>query len=85
MVVTPGGPGSHLLFIDWNDPIRATSFRVIVANTANPPVELKNTIVSESEVTFNDLPPGPVKITITSRNSKGGESAASAPVNGTVP
>jgi hypothetical protein len=34
---------------------------------------------------INDLPPGPVKITIASRNSKGGESAASDPVDGTVP
>jgi hypothetical protein len=79
VVVTPGAPGSHRLFIDWNDALRATSFRVIVNNTPNPPVELKNTIVTESEVTFGDLPPGPVKITIASRNSKGGESGPSAP------
>ena len=85
VVVTPGAPGSHLVFIDWDDALRAISYRVIVTNTANPPAELKNTIVSESEVTFNDLPPGPVKIAIASRNSKGGQSAASAPVNGTVP
>jgi hypothetical protein len=71
--------------IDWDDALRAASYRVIVTNTANPPAELKNVIVSESEVTFNDLAPGTVKITIASRNSKGGESAASAPVNGTVP
>jgi len=38
-------------------------------------------IVSESKITFNDLAPGAVKVTIASRNSKGGESAAS----GTVP
>jgi hypothetical protein len=85
VVVTPGAPGSHLLFIDWPDAARADSFRVIVTNTATPPVELKNEIVGESEVTYNDLPPGPVKITIASRNSKGGESAASAPVSATVP
>ncbi|MEY2519114.1 MAG: hypothetical protein QOF24_873, partial [Verrucomicrobiota bacterium] len=85
VVVTPGAPGSHLLFIDWDDAFRASSYRVIVTNTANPPVELKNTIVSESEATFNDLAPGPVKITIASRNSKGGESGPSAPASGTVP
>jgi hypothetical protein len=85
LVVTPGAPGNHLLFIDWNDPVRATSFRVIVTNTANPPVGHKNVIVTDSEVTFNDLAPGPVKITITSRNSKGGESGPSATVSGTVP
>jgi hypothetical protein len=49
-------------------------------------VELKNEIVHDaSEVTFNDLPPGQVKITIAARNSKGGESAASDPVTATVP
>jgi hypothetical protein len=85
VVATPGAPGGHTLFIDWDDALRAASFRVIVTNTANPPAELKNVIVSESEVTFNDLAPGGVKITIASHNSKGGESAASAPVNGTVP
>lgn len=85
IVVTPGAPGSHLLFIDWPDAVRGDSYRVIITNTANPPVELKNEIVDESEVTYNDLPPGPVKITVTSRNSNGGESAASDPVNATVP
>ena len=51
----------------------------------NPPAELKNEIINDSEVTYNDLPPGPVKKTITSRNSKGGESAPRAPVSATVP
>jgi hypothetical protein len=40
--LTPGQPG------DRDDAIRANSYRVIVTNTANPPAELKNTIVSES-------------------------------------
>jgi hypothetical protein len=79
-----GEPG-HTLFIDWDDALRAVRYRVIVTNAANPPVELKNEIVSESEVTYNDLPAGSVKITVASRNSKEGESAATAPVNGTVP
>jgi hypothetical protein len=85
VVLTPGAPGSHTLFIDWDDALRAARYRVIVTNTANPPVELKKEIVRESDVTFNDLPAGGVKITISSRNAKGGESAATAPVNGTVP
>jgi hypothetical protein len=85
VVVTPGAPGSHLLFIDWDDALRAATYRVIVTNTANPPVELKNVIVSESEITFNDLSPGPVQITVTSRNSNGGESGPSSPASGTVP
>jgi hypothetical protein len=77
LVLTPGAPGSHLLFIDWDDALRANTYRVIVTNTANPPVELKNVIVSESEVTFNDLSAGAVKVTVASRNSKGGESGPS--------
>jgi hypothetical protein len=84
IVVTPGAPGSHLLFIDWDDAPRAISCRVIIMTLLD--VELKNEIVHDaSEVTFNDLPPGQVKITIAARNSKGGESAASEPVNTTVP
>jgi hypothetical protein len=70
---------------DWDASLRGDSYRVVITNTANPPVELKNAIVNESEATFNDLAPGPVKITVTARNSKGGESAPSAPVSGTVP
>ena len=53
--------------------------------TATPPVELKNEIVTESEATYSDLPPGPVKVTVASRNSKGGESAPCDPVSATVP
>jgi hypothetical protein len=84
-VVTPGGPGSHMLFIDWDDARRAESYRVIITAVAGGQ-ELKNEIIhDESEVTFNDLPPGPVKITIAARNSDGGESAASVPVTATVP
>lgn len=86
LVVTPGAPGSHSLFIDWDDALRADSYRVIVTNTATPPVELKNEIIhEESETTFNDLPVGPVKVTVSSRNSDGGESGPCAPVNVTVP
>jgi hypothetical protein len=82
VIVTPGA--AHMLVIDWDDARRATSYRVIV--TSNPGnQELKNEIVhEESDVTFTDLSPGPIKISVTSRNSKGGESAPSAPVNATV-
>lgn len=62
------------------------SERLIVINTANPPVELKNIIVSESEATISDVPSGTaVKVTVAGRNSKGGESSATAPVEATVP
>lgn len=86
IVITPGAPGSHLLFVDWDDSLRATSYRVIVTNTATPPVDLKNMIVNESEATISDLAAGTaIKLTVASRNTKGGESAASPPVSATVP
>jgi hypothetical protein len=48
--------------------------------------ELKNVIVKESEATFIDLAVGTaIKVTVSSRNSKGGESAPSAPATATVP
>jgi hypothetical protein len=85
VVATPGAPGSHLLFIDWDDARRAVSYRVIIIALLGG-AELKNEIVHDaSEVTFTDLPPGQVKITIAARNSNGGESAASDPVTATVP
>lgn len=59
VVVTPGAPSSHLLFINWDDAARAARYRVIVTNTANPPVELKNEIVSESEATSTIFLPAP--------------------------
>src|ERR1700686_2435160 len=48
VVVTPGAPGSHIAFIDWDDARRGDSYRVTVTNTATPPVVLVETIVSES-------------------------------------
>ena len=76
-------PRKHLNH--WDDARRVVSYRVIITAVAGG-AELKNEIVHDaSEVTFNDLPPGQVKITIAARNSKGGESAPSAPVTATVP
>jgi hypothetical protein len=86
LVITPGAPGSHLMFIDWDNSLRSSSYRVVVTNSATPPAELKNIIVSESEVTLNDLTSGTaVKVTVAGRNSKGGESAGTAAVSATVP
>ena len=49
-------------------------------------MQLEETIVSESEGTLSDLAAGAaIKVTIRSRNSRGGESAPSAPASGTVP
>jgi hypothetical protein len=86
LVVVPGAPGRHMLFIDWDDALRSTSYRVRVTKDATPSAELKNVIVNNTEVTINDLASGtPIKVTVSDRNSKGGESAATDPVSATVP
>jgi hypothetical protein len=68
VVVTPSAAG--MLFVDWGDARRGTSYRVIVmSNPGN--VELKNEIVhDESDATLTGLSPGSVKVTVSSRNSK---------------
>lgn len=71
---------------DWDDALRADSYSVIVTTTATPPVELKNEIIhEESETTFNALPPGPVQVTVSARNSDGDESSPCDPVSATMP
>jgi hypothetical protein len=66
--------------------LRGNRHRVIITNTASPPVELKNEIIHEErETTFSDLPPGPVKVTVSARNSDGGETAPIDPVTATIP
>jgi hypothetical protein len=86
LVVTPGAPGSHLVFIDWDDSLRSTSYRVTVTKATPPTTRLKNLIVTDSEAALNDLPSGiPIAVTVSGRNSKGGESAETSPVTTTVP
>lgn len=86
LVITPGPAGSHMVFIDWDNALRATSYRVLIKrNVVNNP-ELKNVIVTESEVTVSDIASAtPIIVAVSSRNSKGGESGATDPVNATVP
>jgi hypothetical protein len=54
LVITPGPAGSHMGFIDWDNALRATSHRVIKRNVDTTP-ELKDIIVTESEVTVSTL------------------------------
>ena len=86
LVITPGPAGSHMVFIDWDNALRATSYRVLIKrNVVNTP-ELKNIIVTESEVTVSDLDSAtPITVTVSARNSKGGASSPTEPVNATVP
>ena len=79
-------PGAPVVFIDWDNALRATSYRILIKrNVVNTP-ELKNIIVTESEVTVSDIDSAtPIRVTVSSRNSKGGESSPTDPVNATVP
>src|SRR6266480_8098339 len=52
LVITPGAPGSHMVFIDWDDSLRSTSYRVIIKKNAAGNPELKNAIVTDSEATI---------------------------------
>jgi hypothetical protein len=86
LVITPGPAGSHMVFIDWDNALRAASYRVLIKrNVVNSP-ELKNIIVTESEVTVSDIASAtPITVTVSARNSKGGESNPTEPVNAAVP
>ena len=85
LVVTPGAPGSGVLFIDWDHARRAESYRVSVLGSVNSPVVAER-LVEESEITLTGLASGQtVHIAVTSRNAKGGESAAAPEVTITVP
>jgi hypothetical protein len=88
LVVTPGAAGSRMIFTDWDDARRGESYRATIFNTATPPVQLAEAIVHESEAMFTlaSTPAGTaIKVVVTARNTKGGESAGSAPASGTVP
>ena len=86
LVIVPGAPESHMVFIDWDNSLRSTSYRVVVKKNVAGNPELKNLIVNDSEVTISDIPSGTqIIVTVTGRNSKGGESGPTDPVNGTVP
>jgi len=85
LTTIPGAPGSHTLFIDWDDARRAEGYRVTLLNAAtNDPVDSR--LTTDSEATFTGLPAGiSVKITITARLTNGAESPASPPLTAAVP
>ncbi len=83
LIVTPGTPGT--LLPDWNDALRADSYRVwlwiVGTDTEFHPV----LTVFDSDATLPDLPSGAtVKIRITSKNAAG-ESVPSLTVEAIVP
>ena len=88
-VLTPGPAGSRKLYGDWDDARRGRRYRATLVSTANPPVEIAEKIVQESEASFDEadgLTSGlQVKLIVRARNRAGGESGPSDPANGTVP
>ena len=85
VVITPGAAGSKTLFIDWPDARRGDSYRVVVRNTASGGAVAEE-IVTDSDATFTNLTSGMAfSVTVTARNTKGGESAESVPATTTVP
>lgn len=85
LTVTPGAPGSHSLYVNFDNARRATSYRIRVTNNAGG-AQLANVITPDSEQTLTGLPAGAtVSITVTARNDEGGESQPTAPVTAVVP
>jgi hypothetical protein len=87
LVATAGAAGSRSMSYVWNQARRADSSRVIVFLTATPTTILANTIVQDRNYTFTGEAGGlaDVSATVTSRNSNGGESAASTALAMTLP
>ena len=85
LVVTPGAQGTGMLFVDWDDARRAESYRVLVLGSINGAV-ITERLVSESEITLTGLSSGQtVRIVVSSRNGKGGESTPAPAVMVTLP
>jgi hypothetical protein len=84
VTVTPGGPGSHILFIHWSDARRADGYRATVTDPATGTV-LAEQLTQDAEVAIANLTGGAtVNITVSARNATG-ESQPSAPVTAIVP
>jgi hypothetical protein len=65
-----------MVFIDWDNALRATSYRVIKRNVDNTP-ELKDIIMTESEVTVSDLDSAtPITVVVSSRTPSAANRAA---------
>jgi hypothetical protein len=85
LVATPGAPGSHSVFVDWDNARRAETYRVL-ARDATTGAQVLAKLVGESEAMLAGLPPGAtLKIAVTARNDAGGESAESDPITVAVP
>ena len=84
LTATPGATGSGTLFLHCDTARRADGYRFRVKNAAGAQIAEK--LSNEPEAVITGLPPGAnVTVTVTGRNTAGGESAASDPVAAVVP
>jgi len=85
LVVTPGAAGSGLLFVDWDNSRRAESYRIVLAHAATGETVVER-LVTESEAAFTGLASGQaLRIRVSARNARGGESATAPEVAAVVP
>jgi hypothetical protein len=85
LTVTPGAPGSGTLFLHCDTARRADSYRFTVTNAVGG-AKITAQISAEPELVVSGLPaPANVNVTVSARNTAGGESANSAPVAASVP
>jgi hypothetical protein len=84
LTITPGAPGSRILFAHCDNARRAESYRFRVTNAATG-VQLAERLSNEPEAMLGGLASGAsVNITVSAHN-EAGESQPSAPVSATVP
>jgi len=85
LVVLAGAAGSHTLFVHCDHARRADKYRFRVLDTANPPNELAEQLMSDTEASFGNLTPGVQVAVVVSAHNATGDSQESAPVLITVP
>ena len=84
LTATPGAAGSGTLFLHCDTARRADGYRFRVKNAAG--TQLAEKLSNDSEAVLPGLPVGAnVTVTVSARNTAGGESAASAAVAAVVP
>ena len=85
LTATAGAPGSGTLFLHCDTARRGDSYRFVISNAAGG-AKLAEKLSGEPEAVFTGLPAGAnVNITVSARNTAGGESQPSAPTAAVVP
>ncbi len=88
LVLTPGAPGSRMIYADWDDARRAEHYRVFAQWPGQTqPVNILDTYDSDAEINgvANNIASGTVvTITIVSSNDAG-DAQPSAPMSATMP